>query len=271
MPILSPDLPHGPGFQLVSEVMAIEPGTNSVRCRLNLDNLNHLENAGHFPDKRRMPAVEQVEMARQTLLGFADIFPESQKLWPRILSLSAVKSPGRISATTVSCRLVLLALEDGNGAAFTIMAGDRLASEGVMEFFLVGMESAPTGFQLVHRHLGVDVEKHTIEAEYDFTGEEVFDLTGLAFLPETLALEAMVQGAIQVRLVRPEYANKIFWFTGIESAQFLTPIPRQGYLDLLATVAVEERGGRAQCEALYAGKTVARATITFAVTRGKTT
>lgn len=268
MPEMLPDLPHGPGFRLVSAVLGIEPGTNTVRCRLDLDAFNQLANVGHFPDKRRMPAVLQVETARQTLLGLKSVFPEAENLWPRIISLRSVKSPGRISAATINTRCVLFSLEDANAAAFTVMAGDRVATEGAMEFYLVRNDGySSDGFQLVHRHIGVDPESGTVISQYDYTGEELYDLRALKWLPEPLALEAMVQGAIQIRLARSEYTSKIFWFTGIESAQFPVPIPRQGQLDLLATVAVEERGGRAQCEAIYGGQTVARAIITFATTR----
>lgn len=266
-----PDLPHGPGFQLISEVVAIESGTNTVHCRLDLDRLRELHLADHFPDKRRFPAVSQIEVARQTLPGLASIFPEARKLYPRIASLRQVRFPGRISPSTATATCVLFSLENANAAAFTLKVGDRLAAEGTMEFVLVDTETPqpPPGFKLVHRQLGFDSGTRTVQAEYDYTGEEVLDLNGLTHLPETLAVEAMVQGAIQIRLGNPLYASKIFWFTGIEIAEFFEPIPREGRLDLLATVETEEKGGRAHCQALYAGKLVARATISFAITRGR--
>jgi len=267
MPAMMPDLPHGPGFQLVSEVVALEPGTNTVHCRLNLEALNRLDNADHFPDKRRMPTVLQIETARQTLLGLPSLFPETKGLWPQIVRLREVKSSGRISATTVICRSILFSFNDGHAATFSCMAGDRVATEGTMEFKLVDKDGSADGFQLVHRHTGVDTANGIVIAEYDYTGEEVFDLTGLKYLPETLALEAMAQAAIQIRLGNDRLANKLFWFVGIESAEFLEPIPRLGQLDLLATVIFEERSGKTNCQAIQTGKIMARATISFAMTR----
>ena len=263
-----PDLPHGPGFHLISEVVTIEPGTNTVYCRLNLESLRQLSLADHFPDKRRMPAVLQIE----TLPGLASIFPETKKLYPRIVGLREVRFPGRISPSTVNASCVIFSLEDTNAASFTIEVNERIVSEGVMEFVLNQTKIAqpPPGFQLVHRQLGAD-NNQTIHAEYDYTGEEILDLTELAYLPETLALEAMAQAAIQIRQGNPAFANKLFWFTGIESAEFSEPIPRQGQLDLLATVEIEESGGKSHCQALYAGKMLAKTTIAFAITRGRST
>lgn len=276
--------------------VAVEPETNTVRSQLALDALTSLEFSAHHPGMIRFPGVCGIEEARQTLPGFSPIFPELKKLYPKIVSLRQVRFPGRISPAKVIAECHLFSLDHGKAATFTIkvateetavgLSGEdifdslikqdgrlktRTATEGTMEFILVETETPqpPTGFKLVSHVLGVDKDHLKLIAEYNYTGEETLDLSGLDYLPETLALEAMVRGAILIREGKPEYANKIFWFTGIEVAEFLETIPREGILDLLATVEVQERGGRALCKALYAGKLVASATITFAITRGK--
>lgn len=272
-----PELPHGPGFHLISDVVAIEPATDTVRCQLNLDELTILDLADHFRDKPRMPATLQVEMARQTLTGIANACPEAKTLWPRIISLRQIRFPGRMSPSKARATCCLFSLEDADAATFTIKVisddGERLASEGTLEFVLVEttIPQPPSGFKFIHRQIGLDTESRTIQATYNYTGKEILDLSKLVYLPETLVIEAMVQGAIQIGQGNPAYANKLFWFTGIESAEFLEPIPRRGMLDLLATVEIEERSGRALCQALVAGKLAARTTITFAITRGKAT
>jgi 3-hydroxymyristoyl/3-hydroxydecanoyl-(acyl carrier protein) dehydratase len=256
-------------------VVAFELGTNTVRSQLDMNALTSLDLSFHHPGMIRFPGVCGIEEARQTLPGFSPIFPEFKKFYPKIVSLREVVFPGRISPAIVRATCVLFSLENVNAASFTIKAitanGERLATEGTMEFILVETASPqpPPGFKLVHRQIGFNTKTRTVQAEYDYTGKEILDLSELTHLPETLAVEAMVQGAIQIRQGKPEYANKLFWFTGIETAEFLQPIPRRGMLDLLATVEIEEKGGRAHCQALYAGKLVASATITFAITRGK--
>jgi len=253
------------------EFVAIEPGTDTVRSRLDLDTLNNLELSFHHLGKRRFPAVCQIEEARQTLPGLLNTFPETKNRYPKITSLRKVRFFSPISAATVKATCVFFLLDDTRNAAFTIRVGERLTAEGTMEFALVGTTSPqpPPGFRLISRESDVDKEIYKVTAEYDYTGEEILDLSELTHLPETLVLEAMVRGAIQIREGKSEYTKEIFWFTGIESAEFLEPIPKEGKLDLLANIEAEEKRGLARCWALYAGKTVAQATITFAITRGK--
>ena len=255
------------------EFVAIEPGTDTVRSRLDLEALRDLDLSSHHRGMIRYPGVCGIEQVLHTIgARLATIFPEAKHHYPYLTRLRGVRFPGRISPTTV--RVVCL-LDDAKGATFSIIAMDekeRLATQGKMEFVLVETPQPPVGFNLVSRVVEVDKDQRKLVAEYDYTGREVFDLTGLAYFSETLIIEALARGAMLIGQGNAVYTNKLFWFTGIESAEFLEPVPRQGILDLLAEISqTQEKTGSARCWALYRGKLVASATITFAITRGKAT
>ena len=84
-------------------------------------------------------------------------------------------------------------------------------------------------------------------------------------MPGVLIVEALAQTACALLLSKPEYAGKIAYFMGIDSAKFRNPVFPGSVLKLHVEILRLGRAGKFRGEAVCDGKTACEAEMTFAV------
>ncbi|MBI1979564.1 MAG: 3-hydroxyacyl-ACP dehydratase FabZ [Elusimicrobia bacterium] len=89
---------------------------------------------------------------------------------------------------------------------------------------------------------------------------------GRPVMPGVLIIESLAQTACALFLGRPEYANKIAFFMGIQEAKFRRPVVPGDILELhIEVLKAGGRAGKVKAEAKVGEDTAAETEFTFAL------
>lgn len=123
-------------------------------------------------------------------------------------------------------------------------------------------------FLMIDRVKIIEKVKYAVGYKYVSGNEHFFQghFPGKPIMPGVLILEAMAQTACVLFLSRPDLANKIAFFMGIDKVKFRKPVEPGVLLELKVEVLrAREKGGKVRGEAFVDGHLVSEAEIMFAI------